>query len=128
MKSSKLAQFDKQSFLNLETYRRNGTGVPTPVWFAEQDGVLYVRTFDGSGKVKRIRNNGRVRLAPCDASGGLKGLWVEGQAWIVQDPDEIEAANRLLNSKYGLQKHFFDWVNDRRGAVWITIAAELSEE
>lgn len=125
MKSSNLAQFDRQSFLNLETFRKNGAGVPTPVWFAEQDGVLYVRTIDGSGKVKRIRNNGRVRLAPCDARGGLKGEWVAGQARIVSDPAEIETANKLLTKKYGLQKRFLEWLNKRKKVVWATIAAEL---
>lgn len=125
MKSSNLAQFDRQSFLNLETFRKNGAGVPTPVWFAEQDGVLYVRTIDGSGKVKRIRNNGQVRLAPCDARGGLKGEWVTGQARIVSDPAEIETANKLLTKKYGLQKRFLEWLNKRKKVVWATIAAEL---
>jgi uncharacterized protein len=127
MKSSQVAAFDKQNYLSLETFRKSGAGVPTPVWFAEQDGMLYVRTGNDSGKVKRIRNNSRVRLAPCNASGGLKGEWVEGRARILQDPAEIEAANHLLNRKYGLQKRFIDWLNERRGAAWSTIAAELVE-
>ncbi len=48
--------FDHQSYLNLETFRKNGSGVKTPVWFVEDCGVLYLRTDAASGKVKRIRN------------------------------------------------------------------------
>jgi uncharacterized protein len=127
MESTKLKQFEKQNYLNLETFRKSGAGVPTPVWFAEQNGVLYVRTIDDSGKVKRVRNNGRARVTPCNARGEVKGEWVEARARIVEDAAEVDAANRLLTAKYGLQKRFFDWMNDRRGAKWITIAAEPVE-
>jgi uncharacterized protein len=104
---NKLAQFAGQQFLNLETFRKSGVGVPTPVWFTEQDGVLYVSTIDNSGKVKRIRNNGRVRIAPCDARGGLKGEWVEAQAKMVEG-QTATMANALLDKKYGFQKKMFD--------------------
>jgi hypothetical protein len=104
---NKLAQFTGHQFLNLETFRKSGVGVPTPVWFAEQDGVLYVSTIDNSGKVKRLRNNGRVRIAPCDARGGLKGEWVEAQAKIVEG-ETATKANSLLDKKYGFQKKMFD--------------------
>jgi hypothetical protein len=40
-----LAQFATQQYLNLESYKRNGTPVRTPVWFAEEDGVLYIYTL-----------------------------------------------------------------------------------
>ncbi len=50
----------------------NGTGVVTPVW-----GKLYVWTGADSWKVKRIRNNGRVRLVPSDARGNPEGEWEE---------------------------------------------------
>jgi PPOX class probable F420-dependent enzyme len=63
--SDGLKQFTKQSYLNLETFRKNGEGVRTPVWFWEDGGVLYVRTEDGSGKVKRARRNPQVRVTPC---------------------------------------------------------------
>ena len=103
---NKLAQFTGQ-FLNLETFRKSGVGVPTPVWFVEQDGILYVRTIDNSGKVKRIRNNGQVRVAPCDSRGSLKGEWVEAQAKMVEG-ETAAKANALLDKKYGFQKKMFD--------------------
>jgi uncharacterized protein len=125
MSDPKLSQFDKQSYLNLETFRKSGAGVQTPVWFAEQNGVFYVRTGEVSGKVKRIRNNGRVRVAPCDARGGLKGEWVEAKAGLVKEDARLEAANRLLNQKYGLMKRLFDGINALQKAKWATVEIEL---
>ena len=57
----------------LTTFRKSGQPVPTPVWFAEDGGKVYVYTRSDSGKVKRIRAGGRVELAPCDARGTLLG-------------------------------------------------------
>ena len=59
-----LSQFKNQPFLSIETKRKDGTAVPTPVWFVQDGDVLYVRTIDGSGKVKRARNFSAVRVMP----------------------------------------------------------------
>ena len=56
-------------YMALTTYRRSGAGVPTAVWFAQDGDRLFIVTQDGSGKVKRIRNNAGVRVAPSDAGG-----------------------------------------------------------
>ena len=55
--------------INLTTFRKSGNEVPTPVWFVVLEGKLYVRTEASSGKVKRIRNNGRVEPAPSTVRG-----------------------------------------------------------
>ncbi len=89
--------------MNLATFRRNGREVRTPVWIARDGDRFYVYTNSGSGKVKRIRANGRVRLAPCDARGGLRGDWVEGTARMVDDPLRMERAFASLDRKYGWQ-------------------------
>jgi PPOX class probable F420-dependent enzyme len=76
---------DKRDFLNLETFRKNGAGVRTPVWFAadpttdirSKDAKLYIYTVENTGKVKRVRNNPRVRVAPCNRTGKLEGEWRE---------------------------------------------------
>jgi PPOX class probable F420-dependent enzyme len=106
--SSLLAAFAKQSYLNLETYRKTGQAMPTPVWFVEDQGKLYVRTVANSGKVKRVRNNPRVRVAPCEGSGKLKSEWAEAEAHLVSDPSRAKAINDLLTRKYGLAKRLFD--------------------
>ena len=100
-------EFEGRRYLNLETYRKSGEGVRTPVWFVEAGGSLYVRTPARSGKVKRLRNDPRVRLVPCGRRGEPEGEWVEGKARLVSDA-EAEKANRLLGKKYGLAKRLGD--------------------
>jgi len=102
-----LQQFTGKQYINLETYRKNGEGVRTPVWFWQTDSLIYVRTVDGSGKVKRARRNPQVRLAPCKVDGTPVGEWVEGEARFL-DAAEAERVNQGLKKKYGLLKTLFD--------------------
>lgn len=106
-------------YLTLTTYRRNGQPVPTPVWFVEADGVIYLRTFANMAKVKRLRNNPRVQIAACDASGVVSGPEYSGVARLL-DGSEADAANQLLNRKYGLIKRLSDiWYVWRSGAIQV---------
>ena len=113
-----LAQFANRKYLNLETYRKTGAAVRTPLWFAEEEGVLYVYSLADSGKVKRIRNNPKVRVVPSDIQGNPKGEWVEARAEIL---DEAGAArgHRLLRQKYWMKRvmDFFGRLAGRRHAV-----------
>lgn len=120
-------QFDRQSFLNLETFKRSGQGVKTPVWFAREGPTFYVRTRAESGKVKRVRNNGRARIVPSDAQGHPLGEWVDAAARLVQ-ADEAERANRMLTRKYGAMKMGFDLMNRLQGRSWATIRLDLPME
>ena len=100
-------------YLNLETFRRSGEGVKTPVWFAaapgeNSAGKLYIYTIGNTGKVKRIRNNPRVRVAPCDMRGRLLGDWIEARAEILQG-EEANEGMRLLNKKYVPLKQLLDF-------------------
>jgi PPOX class probable F420-dependent enzyme len=102
--SSSFAPLQRHKYLNLETFRKNGQGVRTPVWFAPESPVgvpqtLYVYSTAGSGKAKRIRNNSRVRVAPCGPRGDLRGDWIEARAEIVTG-SEAQLGLRLLNKKY----------------------------
>jgi PPOX class probable F420-dependent enzyme len=101
----KLAQFSGQKYISLETYRRNGQGVKTPVWFVLYNGAFYVYTEADSGKVKRIRNNPQVRVAVCNIRGDVKGQWLDATASIVEGDERI-AADRLLDRKYFLKMIF----------------------
>jgi uncharacterized protein len=125
MSDTKLLLFERQNYLNLKTFRKTGAGVDTPVWFAQAGEVLYVRTIDGSGKVKRIRNNGRVQVAPCDARGGLLGEWQEAQARLVTDRETIAEVDRLLDKKYGLQRKMFNLLGRMQSRKGATIAIEV---
>jgi PPOX class probable F420-dependent enzyme len=122
-----LKQFDGQQFLNIETYRKSGKGVPTPVWFVQDGDRLYVRTPASSGKVKCVRNNPQVRVAPCDRGGGLKGEWVNADARLM-DENESQRINGLLNHKYGFAKRAFDFVSGLRQVRYAVLAITLKGE
>ena len=98
-----ISPFAGQTYISLESFKKSGQGVAVPVWFAEDAGTLYAYSEAASGKVKRIRNNPRVRVAPCDMRGRVKGEWVEATARILEGT-EARRAEELLNAKYGFQK------------------------
>jgi PPOX class probable F420-dependent enzyme len=118
--SDKYKCFEKQKYLNLETFRKSGVGVKTPVWFVQDGEVLFVRTASDSGKVKRIRNNSRVNIAPCRMDGALSGDWIPAVAREVNDPDIDRKVDKLLDRKYGLMKKLFSLAggsNARKNAI-----------
>lgn len=94
---------DSARYLNLLTFRKSGAEVSTPVWFAPHRGVFYAFSAGDAGKVKRLRNSSRARIAPCDWRGELRGSWQEAKAFLVDDPAERKAAFRALRCKYGWQ-------------------------
>jgi PPOX class probable F420-dependent enzyme len=104
-----LAIFAGQKYLNLESCRKNGAGVRTPLWFAASaaDATLYVYTLANSGKAKRIRRNGAVKIAPCDARGRTDGPWLDARADIVGG-DEFGRGMRLIDRKYRPWKQLLD--------------------
>lgn len=102
-KLGQLAVFAGQKYLNLESYRKNGAAIATPVWFAEKDGVIYVISEADAAKVKRIRNNPKVRIAPCTYSGKLRGEWTSATARIVEGAEE-QTGHRALDQKYLLKR------------------------
>jgi PPOX class probable F420-dependent enzyme len=86
-------------YLSITSYKRDGTGVATPVWFVQQDGRLLVETDAASGKVKRIRRNPAVQVAACTASGRLRGGQVPAVAEVLPE-SEVSGAERLITRKY----------------------------
>jgi uncharacterized protein len=124
------AAFAGHNYLNLETFKKNGEGVKTPVWFAADPASdlasdaarLYAYSTGDSGKVKRIRNNGRARIAPCDLRGNLLGEWVDARAEIVTGA-EAEYADRRLDKKYFPWKQLLNFFASfrRRGRVGFVI-------
>ena len=86
-------QFAKKQYLNLETFRKNGESMKTPVWFVQEGEILYVQTVANSGKVKRVRNNGRVNVTPCKVDGTPIWTWVPANAREIKD---VEVAQKAL--------------------------------
>jgi PPOX class probable F420-dependent enzyme len=88
-------------YLSLTTFKKDGSAVSTPVWVARDGGELVVITDATSGKAKRIRNSGRVALAPCDMRGKVTGPSVEGVARLT-DSTDTERIAAQIKRKYGL--------------------------
>lgn len=121
-----LSQFEKQQYINLETYRKNGETVKTPVWFAQDGNTLRVWTQADSGKIKRIRRDGKVRITPSTASGEALGEWVEAQAKVMEEAHEISQTISLFKRKYGIMFNMFGLLGKIRGATYTTIRVELN--
>ena len=98
-----LSQFEGEGVISLETYRRNGEPVRTPVWFLKEHGVLYVHTDDSTGKVKRIRRNPKVRVAPSHFRGKPKAEYIDARAELETSPGTVEKYYSQIYKKYGLQ-------------------------
>ena len=105
------AELSGQKYLSLTTFRKNGVPVRTPVWFAENEGKLYLFTNPKSGKVKRIHNNPSVRIAPCTMRGRVTGPEFEATARILPS-SETELGLSLLKKKYWLMRIPFVWSKD----------------
>ena len=107
---------DGQQFMSLTTFRKSGVGVATPVWFVALGGRLIVTTEPQTGKVKRIRRDGRVSVAPCRFNGKLLGPAAEGQARLLTE-DDAEGAMQAFRAKYGLQFRLVTGLERLRGTT-----------
>ena len=121
-----IEQFKNQQYLTIETYRRNGEGVKTPVWFAQDGEALRVWTQVDAGKVKRIRRDDRVRIVPSTATGEAFGEWKEASAVLLDQPQELEYTIRLFRQKYGLMFNLFGLLGRIRKAKYITIRVRVA--
>jgi PPOX class probable F420-dependent enzyme len=110
--------FQKQSYISVETYRKNGQPVLTPVWFAQDQNsqLIYIWTSFDSGKSKRIRNNPDVKIAPSTMNGTPKSAYLDARAQIAKaGSTEFEMGVSLINKKYGLQKKIIDLLMGNKG-------------
>lgn len=102
MSSDKLATLAGHKYINLETYKKSGQAVRTPVWFVISDGQIFVLTSQETGKIKRIRNNPTIKIMPCGIRGDSKGEWIDGLARIATEP-EMQDTIKLRYKKYGIK-------------------------
>ena len=118
---------DNAEYISLESFKRDGNGVKTPVWVAPLDGGLVVFSESKAYKVKRIGRNARVRVARCNVAGGGLGEWYQGEARIVDDSAESRRGYDSLKKKYGYKMHtlnLFSWLGrklDKRALIFIQL-------
>ena len=92
----------------LVTYKRSGEAIATPVWFGvDEAGLFYCRTGKLATKVKRIRNNPKVKVAPCTIRGVPKGAFADGTARVVDAAGE-EHAEEAIQSNYALIRKIYE--------------------
>ena len=111
---SEFQNLHAKKYIALETFKKNKQAVKTPVWFVIHNGVIYVITRDKTGKVKRIKNNPRVRIAPCTFFGKPIGNWILGNAKFVTD-EEFKTALKLRKKKYGFMDTIAQFVSRKKG-------------
>jgi uncharacterized protein len=106
--ASGFGHLEGHKYALLVTYKRSGEAVPTPVWFGvDEAGLFYCRTGKLATKVKRIRNNPKVKVAPCSVRGVPKGPYAAGTARIV-DAAGQERAERAIQSNYGTFRKIYE--------------------
>jgi PPOX class probable F420-dependent enzyme len=121
-----MSQLGVHNYINLETYKKNGRPVRTPVWFVQDNnGIIYIRTAKNSGKVRRVRNNPHVRIVPCDIRGRPKGEWIDGTVEIISE-DEVEKINELIGQKYGWRTKVFGIMYKLRNIKFIIVSIHIT--
>ena len=99
-----LTDLATQRYVNLTTFRRDGTAASVPVWVVSDDGErLLVWTGADTWKVKRIRRDPRVLIAPADSRGRELGPQVQARAQVL-GPEAEAVVVPLLRRKYGWQR------------------------
>ena len=111
---NQLEQFLDQKYINLETYKKDGTPVRTPVWFMIDNDIVYVITRESTGKVKRLKNNHDVRIVLCSFKGEPKNDWVKGRAQKITG-EEAEKAMKLRKKKYGFSARLTGLFSSQKG-------------
>ena len=114
-----------EKYVNLATFRKTGKAVETPVWFVAMDDRYYVYSGSGTGKVKRLRNSSRARVAACGSRGEVHGAWLDAEAFIVDDGGVERRAYAALNEKYGWQMGLMNLVSHLTGRIHKRVLFEI---
>jgi uncharacterized protein len=120
-----VAQLGEEQYLLVTTFRRDGTPVATPVWAAREGEALLVWTVGDSGKVKRIRRDGTVTVAPCTVRGKPTGEAVPARAELLGAEGGVHV-RELIKRKYGLRGRLFVWASVRRRGADATVGIRIT--
>lgn len=124
-----LDRLARARYVSLTTFRRDGAGVASPVWVASEGGYLQVLAGAGDGRVKRVRRDPRVTVAPCDPRGNLLGDPAEATATVVDDPALIARVEHLMRTRYGPAARIMQALDKaRRRTKYVVIAIDVPED
>lgn len=93
-------QFSGRRYINLESYKKDGSPKLTPVQSIDYGGSVCFRTDPRTWKVKRIKRNPLVRIVTSDRNGKAVGAWVEGVARVVEG-EERDRIEERFRKEYG---------------------------
>ena len=110
----KLSIFLDQKYINLETYKKDGTPVRTPVWFVIDNYLIYVITRDSTGKVKRLENNQDVQIVSCSFKGEPKNEWIKGKVEKITG-EKANIVIKLRKKKYGMSARLIGLFTSQKG-------------
>lgn len=114
-------------YVQLTTFRRDGTPVPTPVHLVVDPNTdtACFRTWDTAGKAKRLRHTSLVQVAPATVRGRQLGPAIPAEAQLLEGAESERAAAMLAREHPLLHGHLIPWVHRRRG--WVTQQYRLTE-
>jgi len=87
-------------YLSVTSFKRDGTPVATPVWFVSDGSRLWALTDRHSAKVRRMRRDPRVLVAPCRPDGKLRRVAIPARVEVLTDTPDLERAQELLRDRY----------------------------
>ena len=112
----KFEEIDSEKCISLETYKKDNQPIKTPVWFVIKKNLIYVVTRDQTGKIKRLKNNQKVKIATCTFKGKVIGEWMTGTAKILTDKESNEV-EKWRNKKYGFMAKVAKFFSKNKGKV-----------
>jgi PPOX class probable F420-dependent enzyme len=115
-----------EPYIDLESFKRDGSTAHTPVWCAPLDGRIVIFTAGDSFKVKRVRRDPRVRVRACNVRGDSRGPASTGRCAIVDDPDHEARAYQALTRKYGWQMRLLNLVSTLGGRIGGRVVLEIT--
>jgi len=114
---SKLDEIKLHKCISLETYKKNNQPVKTAVWFVIKNNLVYVVTRSQTGKVKRLKNNLQVKIAPCTFKGKIIGNWFSGTAEIL-DENQTKEIVKARDKKYGFMAKVAKFFSKSKGDLY----------
>lgn len=105
----------------LTSYRKTGSAVSTPVWFGADGDTIYIRSGPDDGKIKRIRRNCEVLIAPCTARGRPTGRPMRGSARVLELAEHGHAES-VLRSSYGLGRRLYRLLGRGTPAAYLEVS------
>ncbi|MCV0409563.1 PPOX class F420-dependent oxidoreductase [Nitrosopumilus sp.] len=111
-----LEKIKSKKYIALETYRKNGKPVKTPVWFVINDDFVYVVTRSHTGKVKRLQNNPKVKFALCTIKGKVTGEWISGTVKML-DKNQTKNTIEMRDKKYGFMAKIAKFLSKNKGEL-----------